>query len=185
MSILTENDSINLIVNPLVHKGIILRKIFRAKDSIDLLQAAMKTAREIDNEESLIWISHHLAWALRIEKKYKEAKEHGLISLEGYRKINDNRGINDCHELFGWIYIDEGRINNAINEFETSLKWREQNDRHQGMASCMLGLAVAYLRKGKLIKCIKMICTGLQLYRKAGILNWTRIYRMLNFTRIF
>ena len=53
------------------------------------------------------------------------------------------------------------------------------------MASCLMSLAVAYLRKGKLLKAFGTGLKGLNLYRKAGVLNWTRIYRILNFARIF
>jgi tetratricopeptide (TPR) repeat protein len=107
------------------------------------------------------------------------------MSLEGYRRINDNRGINDCHELLGWIFIDEGKNNDAVNKFETALKWRRKENRPQGMASCMIGLAIAYLRQGKVLKFMQMVFAGLESYHRADILNWNRIFRMLNFIVIF
>jgi len=185
LNILDENKLLHLRLNSLVHKGIILRKLFRSKESIDVLEQAMVAARDIESEEALIWIAHHLAWAFRMERKYQEAESNCLLSLEGYKKINAERGINDCYELLGWIKLDQRKVNSAIKYFEIALKWRKENKRTQGMASCLMSLAVAYLRKGKFLKCVLTGIQGLNLYRKAGVLNWTRIYRILNFARIF
>lgn len=185
LNILDENKILHVRLNPLVHKGIILRKLFRTNDSIDVLEQAMVAARDIESEEALIWIAHHLAWAFRMEKKYQEAESNCLLSLEGYKKINAERGINDCYELLGWIKLDQDNVNSAIKYFEIALKWRKENKRTQGMASCLMSLAVAYLRKGKLLKAFGTGLKGLNLYRKTGVLNWARIYRILNFVRIF
>lgn len=184
LSILDKNKIIHASINPLVHKAIILRKLFLTNESINLLQKALVRAKDIESEESIIWIAHHLAWALRMEKKYQEAELNGLLSLEGYQKINAERGINDSYELLGWICLDRGNVNNAIKNFETALKWRKANKRTQGAASCVMGLAVAYLRKGKFFKAVFTGLQGLNLYHQAGVLNWTRLFRIFNFARI-
>jgi len=185
LQILEGSKSLHKLIYPLVHQGIILRKEFRIQESIESLIKARARAIEIQDEQALVWIAHHLAWAFRLQKKYVEAQENCLISLEGYKKIDDKRGINDSYELLGWIYLDKGKVNDAIENFNKALNWRKTNGVLQGAASCVMSLAIAYWRRGNLFKSVKTIFEGLNLYRKAGVLNRTRLFRVFTFARVF
>lgn len=173
------------IIYPMVHKGIILRKVFRAKESIDSLKLARNKAIKIQDDNALFWIDHHLAWALRMDKKYKDAEEHCRRFLEGCREIGDDRGISDSYELLGFICLDKGEISSAIKNLEKARNWRKSIDSTQGEASCVMGLAIAYLRRGNLLKFITNLLQGFRLYQKAGVLNWSRISRIFAFARVF
>lgn len=185
LQIIEENKFTHKIINPLVHYGIILRKEFRVEGSITSLKRAMNTAIEIEDEKALVWISHHLSWAFRIQKNHEEAEKLCMFSLEGYKNIDDKRGINDSYELLAWVCLDQGKIDGAIKNLNIALNWRKVNGIRQGAASCIMGLAIAYWRKGNLLKFVTTIFEGLNLYRKVGVLNWTRLSRLPGFAYLF
>jgi tetratricopeptide (TPR) repeat protein len=172
-------------INPLVHTGIILRKEFLIDESIKNLLKARERAIEIESEPSLVWIAHHLAWAYRMNKQLQKAECQCQISLQGYREMQDERGINDSYEQLGFICLDKGQNCDAIKNLNIAFKWRKKNRILQGAASCAMGLAIAYWRRGNLLKFVKTVFEGINLYRQAGVLNYTRISRWFRFANIF
>jgi len=180
LTILQHKNIVHKIINILVHQGIILRKKLCITESIVSLEKAKFMAIEFQNERALLWINHHLAWSFRLQDKYQEAEESCLRSLEGYQKINDERGTFDSYELLGWICLDKGKLNEAIQNFEIAQNWKEANGYIVGTASCVIGLAVTYQRRGKFLKSIQALLKGLNFYHKAGILNLSRLNKVLH-----
>ncbi|MEQ8468649.1 hypothetical protein [Coleofasciculus sp. E1-EBD-02] len=185
LQILEEQGMFHKIINPLVHQGIIERKEFRINKSIATLEKARAKAIEVEDKPALVWIEHHLSWAFRMNKNYKQAEVFGKKSLDGYKNMEDQRGITDSYELLGFIFIDKGENHKAVKNFKGAFNWRKENGKMQGAASCIMGLAISYWRQRQFFKFIKTLFEGLNLYRKAGVLNWSRIYRLFKFTRVF
>jgi tetratricopeptide (TPR) repeat protein len=99
--------------------------------------------------------------------------------------MQDERGINDSYEQLGFICLDKGQNCDAIKNFNIAFKWRKKNRILQGAASCAMGLAIAYWRRGNLLKFVKTVFEGINLYRQAGVLNYTRISRWFRLANIF
>lgn len=179
IKICSKNGMFYKLVNPLVHQGVILRKKRYYSESLFYLEEAIKKSEEIGNGNTNAWISHHKAWVYLNQRKYHQAEVECLISLEGYKKIEDQRGITDSYEQLGFIFLEKGKVDDAARNFEIVLNRRKDTGKLQGAASCLMGLAVVSLRKGRLLKFIKTLIQGLMLYQKVGVLNHRRILRML------
>ena len=185
LQILEEQAMFHKIINPLVHQGIIERKEFLINESIATLEKARAKAIEVEDKPALVWIDHHLSWAFRMNENYKNAEYFGKTALDGYKNLEDQRGITDSYELLGFIFLDKGENHQAVKNFNRAFDWRKDNGKMQGAASCIMGLAISYWRQRQFVKFIKTLLEGLNLYRKAGVLNWSRIYRLFKFTRVF
>ena len=185
LQILEEQRMLHKIINPLVHQGIIERKEFRINESIATLEKARAKAIEIQDKPALTWIDHHLSWAFRMNKNYKNAEAFGKTSLDGYKQMEDQRGITDSYELLGFIFLDKGENHKAAKNFNRAFKYRKDNGKMQGAASCKMGIALSYWRQRQFFKFVKTLLEGLNLYRKVGVLNWSRISRLFKFTPVF
>ena len=185
LQILEENRMFHKLINPLVHQGIIERKEFRINESIATLEKARAKAIEIQDKPALTWIDHHLSWAFRMNKNYKQAEKLGKLALDGYKKMEDQRGITDSYELLGFIFLDKGENHKAVKIFNRAFNYRKDNGKMQGAASCTIGLALYYWQQRQFFKFIKTLLEGLNIYRKAGVLNWSRIYRLFKLTPVF
>lgn len=120
-----------------------------------------------------------------MNKNYKQAGKLGKLALDGYKKMEDQRGITDSYELLGFIFLDKGENHKAVKIFNRAFNYRKDNGKMQGAASCTIGLALYYWQQRQFFKFIKTLLEGLNIYRKAGVLNWSRIYRLFKLTPVF
>ncbi|BAY87984.1 hypothetical protein NIES267_75260 (plasmid) [Calothrix parasitica NIES-267] len=203
---------VDKIIGPLVHKGIIHRRVcipplhwltflnsklksYPIPVKLDIhetlrenyklaahyLKEAKLKAEEIQDETTIIWIAHHLAWVFLNQGNYAKAEEQCNISIQGYANFEDKRGISDCYEQLGFIHLAKGNefIQKAEDYFTKSLNIRENTGSSHGIASCTLDLALVEWHKKQYLISIKNLIKSFNLYQKLKILNISRVARML------
>jgi tetratricopeptide (TPR) repeat protein len=166
------------IAHPYAHQGIAMRKSGDYEQARIVLEAAMTYAYQ---ENVVGWIEHHLAFVFLNQGNLDAAKKYSQDALESYKKFEGLAGIADCYEQIGLIKLAEQKFDEAEKDFQKSLNIRRQMSNRHGAASSMLDLSVANWSKRKLFKAIYYGLWGLYWYFRLGILNTSRLNRILKF----
>lgn len=171
---------IHKLISPSVHQGVLLRRLGKYKQAVQVLSAAKEQAVEIGNPNDSIWIDHHLAYVLLNQGNNLElAKKLCNSSLEGYKRLEDGRGVSDAYQQLGFINLAQSKFEEAEHNFEKSLIIRRSINNRHGLASSVLDLGLVSWHQKKYYKFIKLFLKGFVLYARLGILNHVRFYRML------
>ena len=179
------NKIVYKLVDPLVHQGILLRRIGEYNRAILRLTEAREKAREVKDEQAMTWIAHHMAWVLLNQGNVLLAEEQGNISLDGYKKVENKRGISDSYEQLGFIYLAQDRIKDAKENFELAYTIRKEIGNRHGLASSMLGLALYYWHKRQYLEFAKFLINGFKQYYQIGVFNRARLLRILNLAYVW
>jgi tetratricopeptide (TPR) repeat protein len=144
----------------------------------ELFQQAAQLSREIGDENINSWVLHHLAWVLINKGQAIAAEEYALHALKTYDEIEDQRGISDCHEQLGRIYLamDCTNIERAEHHFSKSLDIRNTIQNFHGAASSTLNFAFLHWHRKNYFKSLKFLVKGVNKYRQIGLLNLKRIF---------
>ena len=142
-----------------------------------LFNQAYALSDTIGDENVKSWISHHLAWVLINKGQAVLAKNYALQALEMYEKIGDRRGLSDCHEQLGRIYlaIDNRNTDAARHHFSQSLNIRNEIGNFHGAASSVLNFSFLYWHMGNYFKSVRFLLQGMKKYYDVGLLNPKRI----------
>jgi tetratricopeptide (TPR) repeat protein len=146
-----------------------------------LLRRAHGICKESENENAISWIDHHLAWVIINRGQASLAEEQALKALYRYEAIEDQRGVSDCHEQLGRIYLTKNKfcLEAAEISFNQSLSIRENIESLHGIASSTLNLSFLYWHKGKRLQSLHFLVKATRAYHKSGILNLNRIFGIL------
>jgi tetratricopeptide (TPR) repeat protein len=142
-----------------------------------LFNQAYDLSDEIGDENVKSWVSHHLAWVLINKGQAISAESYALQALETYKKIGDRRGLSDCHEQLGRIYlaVDNKNTDAAKSHFSQSLNIRNEIGNLHGAASSTLNFSFLYWHTGNYFKSVRFLLKGMKKYREVGLLNPKRI----------
>lgn len=183
-----QNKIMHKVISPLVYLGILHRRMGEYNRAISYLTEAKPLAEKFQDDNALAWIPHHLAWVFLNQGKPLLAEEQSNISLEGYKKMESQSGqggMADVYEQLGFIHLAKNEIDEAYEKFEMALKIRIAIENRHGVASCMMGLALASWHKRQYLKFIKFSLQGFNKYYKIGVLNRVRIFRMIKLAYIW
>jgi tetratricopeptide (TPR) repeat protein len=167
------------IIGPLSHQGIISRKIGNYDEAQFLLEKAKSQATEFGSESQVVWISHHLAYVFLNQGNSDLSEELCKFSTDGYQKFDNQWGLSDCYEQMGLICLAQKKYAEAEEYFRWSLNIRIMIGNRHGTASSTLDLALAFWNRHNFPKAVFYMLKGFYLYYKLGILNLTRLRRML------
>jgi tetratricopeptide (TPR) repeat protein len=168
------------LIVPLVHQGVVMRKMGNYNKAIKYLKQASTKSIEINNPLYLIWIDHHLAFVYLNQGKDIQIVENlSKNAFEGYKKLEDPKGISDCYEQQGFIYLAKDEIDKAEKNFELALNLRKSIGNLHGTASSVMDLGLVLWHKKRYLKSIKFFFQAFYLHYKLGILNHIRFYRLL------
>jgi hypothetical protein len=150
------------------------------KKSEDLLQKAFDICNKNDDENAKAWVSHHLSWVFLNSKK-SQAEELSLISIKQYEINGDQRGISDCHEQLGRIYLTRNSLNIQKAEFHLnqSFNIRHKINNLHGLASSILSLSFLYWHQKQHRKSLLFMTKSAKAYQQIGMLNLVRILAIL------
>lgn len=182
LNIRKQNNLRHKLISPLVHIGIVHRRIADYNRAIYYLSEAKIMAEKLHDDNAIAWIPHHLAWVFINQGKLLLAEEQSKISLQGYKKMESQAGqggIADVYEQLGFIHIAKSEIDAAYEKFEMALNIRKTIKNSHGAASCMMGLALASWHKRHYLKFLRFLLQGFNGYYKIGVLNRRRIFRMM------
>ncbi|OQW92677.1 MAG: hypothetical protein BWK78_00955 [Thiotrichaceae bacterium IS1] len=176
------------LIDPLVHQGVLFRRMKNYEQAIQSLEEARKMATELDNNLSVIWCEHHLAYVLLNQgKEIARAEALAKSSLKGYEELERPRGTSDGYEQLGLIYLSKDDFVRAEQYFQKALDIRKSIRNLHGTAASVLDLALVSWHKRQYFRAIGLLFQGFKLYFQLGILNPTRVVRMLKlaYTWIF
>ncbi|KHD06765.1 hypothetical protein PN36_26345 [Candidatus Thiomargarita nelsonii] len=174
------------LIVPLVHQGILMRKMGNYNQAIEYFREARLKSIEINNKIHSIWIDHHLAWVLIHQgKNIPVAEKLSLSAFEGYKKLDDPKGISDCYQQQGFIHLAKDELDDAEKNFELGLNLRKSIGNLHGTASSVMDLALVLWHKKQYLKSIKSGFQAFYLYYKLGILNPIRFYRLLKLAYVW
>jgi tetratricopeptide (TPR) repeat protein len=141
-----------------------------------LFNQAYKLSDEMEDENVKSWISHHLAWVLINKGQAISAEKYALQALETYETIGDQRGVSDCHEQLGRIYlaVNPKNINVVKYHFSQSLNIRNEIKNYHGAASSTLNFSFLYWHMGHYFKSFRFLLKGMKKYHEVGLLNLKR-----------
>jgi len=173
------------LISPLVHQGIVMRKMKKYNEAIEYLTEAKNQDNKTGNKNYPTWINHHLAYVHLNQGNLPIAEELCKSSLKEYKKLENQEGISDCYEQLGLIHLAKNEWDNAEKNFKIALDIRESIGNRHGKASALLDLALASYHKKWYFKSIIFVIKGLVLYYKIGILNRIRLSRMLRLVYVW
>jgi tetratricopeptide (TPR) repeat protein len=147
----------------------------------NLLRQAYSLCEEIENENAKSWITHHLAWVIINRGQATLAEEPTLNALQRYEAIEDQKGISDCYEQLGRIYLtkDRLRLNEAEACLNQSFNIRQNINNLHGTASSILSLSFLYWHKGNYLKSLQFLIKATHSYYGIGMLSMNRILGIL------
>lgn len=180
-----DNQLVYKIVSPLVHLGILNRRKENYEGAIAYLNEALVEAKNIQDENAMRWIAHHLAWVFLNQGKPLLAEEQCKISLDGYKKMEAESGVADSYEQLGFIYIAKGEIEAALEPLEKALNIRKAIGNRHGTASCLMGLALAAWHSRQYLKFIKFLLQGFNAYYQIGVLNRVRFVKIIKLAYVW
>jgi tetratricopeptide (TPR) repeat protein len=145
------------------------------------LNQAYELCEELKDDNSKSWIAHHLAWVIINRGQSSLAEDKALMALDRYKAVEDRRGVSDCYEQLGRIYLtrDMFDIHKAGNCFEQSLQIRQDINNLHGIASSTLNFSFLYWHQGKHYKSFDFLRKAMQAYHRIGMLNINRIFANL------
>lgn len=180
-----ESGDYHQLISPLVHRGIILRKMKFYNEAISCLMEAQSKAKDLQDKNGIIWSSHHLGWVFIDCQKLAPAELKCKEALEGYKLRGDQRGISDSYEQMALIYLAKDEIYKSEQSIQLAINIRENIGNQHGIASCRMSLALISWRKRHYWKSFKYLVLGLQGYYKIGVLNRVRLFRLFNLSYIW
>jgi tetratricopeptide (TPR) repeat protein len=151
------------------------------KKAEDLLQQASDVCDKTDGENAKAWIAHHLSWVLINDRKSYLAKVQANIAINQYEINGDERGMSDCHEQLGRIYLTNDNMNLQKAEFHLnqSLRMRLSISNPHGVASSILSLSFLYWHKKEYLKACHFLIKSAEAHRKINMLSAVRIFALL------
>jgi tetratricopeptide (TPR) repeat protein len=180
-----QTDERHRLISPLVHQGIILRRIKSYDNAAKCLIEAYAESDKLQDQNGLVWSLHHLGWVHLNQGKLDLAEIDSKQSLEGYKQRGDQRGISDCYEQLGLIYLAKKEVLEAEKCLYTSLNIRRSISNLHGVASCTTCLSLLAWHKKQYLIFIRYLIKGFWMYQKIGILNHIRFFRLLNLSYIW
>jgi hypothetical protein len=149
--------------------------------SENLLQKAFDMCNQKNDENAKAWVSHHLSWVLLNSNKSQQAEELALISIKQYEINGDQRGISDCQEQLGRIYLTKNNLNIQKAEFylNQSFNIRHKINNLHGLASSILSLSFLYWHQKQYRKSLLFMIKSAKAYQQIGMLNLVRILAII------
>jgi tetratricopeptide (TPR) repeat protein len=146
-----------------------------------LFKNACDLSDEIGDKNAKSWVSHHLAWVLINKGQASLAEDYALEALETYKVVQDQRGISDCHEQLGRIYLamDNQNSEKIAFHFQQSLDIRNEIQNFHGAASSILNFAFLYWHTRQYLKSFNYLLKGMKKYREMGLLNSKRFLTII------
>ncbi|TVP60086.1 MAG: tetratricopeptide repeat protein [Nodularia sp. (in: Bacteria)] len=180
-----EYGLLHKLISPLLHQGVIQRKLKNYDKAVTYLEKAKEIAQAFGTERQTEWVEHHLAYVLLNQGKYNLAESLCLSCIdraiqEQGSSIYGNSGIPDYYEQLGLIKLAQRKIDEAIKYLEMSRDLRMTLHNKHGVASSLQHLSIALWNKKNYIKSIKTFCTALKLFNQMRILNMSRFWRTIN-----
>lgn len=123
----------------------------------------------------------HLSWVFLNSNKSQQAEELALISIKQYEINGDQRGISDCQEQLGRIYLTKNNLNIQKSEFHLnqSFNIRHKINNLHGLASSILSLSFLYWHQKQYCKSLLFMLKSAKAYQQIGMLNFVRILAIL------
>lgn len=173
------------LISPLVHRGIILRRMKFYDEAISCLMEAQSRAQDFQDQNGIIWSAHHLGWVFLNCQKLALAEFQCKKALEGYKLRGDQRGISDSYEQMALIYLAKDEIFEAEKNIQLAINIRRNIGNQHGIASCTMSLALIAWHKRHYWEFFKYLALGFQGYYKIGVLNRIRLFRILNLSYVW
>ena len=180
-----ESGLIHKIVDPLLHLGVIQKKLKNYKNAITYLQQAKETATIFMNESYIEWVDHHLAYVFLEQGNYCLAEQLCKSCIEKakerHREENNSgkSAIPDYYEQLGLIKLAKGKVNEAIQLLEMSLTCRINIANKHGTASSLKHLSIALWYQKKYLKSLYFLGNSLKTYSELKILNFQRFFNTI------
>lgn len=151
------------------------------KNAENALNRAYELCEELEDNNSKSWIAHHLAWAIINRGESDLAEDKSITALNCYKAVEDRRGISDCYEQLGRIYLtkDKFDLQQAESYFKQSLQIRQDIKNYHGVASSTLNFSFLYWHQGLHYKSLDFLKKAMQAHYKIGMLNTNRIFANL------
>jgi tetratricopeptide (TPR) repeat protein len=145
------------------------------------LNRAYELCEELENNSSKSWIAHHLAWVIINRGESNLAEDKSIMALDCYKAVEDRRGISDCYEQLGRIYLTKEKfdLQKAESYFKQSLQIRQDIKNYHGVASSTLNFSFLYWHQGLHYKSLDFLKKAMQAYHRIGMLNINRIFANL------
>lgn len=167
------------LISPLLHKGVINRKMKRYELALESLQEAKKIATNINSQHAIEWVNHHLSYVFLDKGQYGLAEQLSKECLEKAILEKRDNATGDFYEQFGLIQLAKGKIDEAIKSLRLSLSFRQKVGNNHGMASSYKHLSLAYIINKNYLESYQMIKECLTIFSNLKILSIARIYSII------
>ena len=124
---------------------------------------SLKKSLLLENEENQVKIMCDLCWEYRFVDS-DSAIYYGDKAYNLAQQLNDQIGIAQSLNDLGIIYIDHGRYDDAINNFNNALEIRLTLNDSSGLASLYNKIGIVLQKQGKLKEALDFQLNALEIY---------------------
>ena len=128
----------------------------------------MKLAKSLSNQgalaQSLRWLgsSHYFL------SEYELALKYSLEAVEISKQLEDLLTTSECERICGLVYLDQGKLSEALERFEVSLELSQGLQNASGVSSALNNIAIIYYAFEENERALEYHTRNLQLSKSIG-----------------
>ncbi|MBS1982234.1 MAG: tetratricopeptide repeat protein [Bacteroidetes bacterium] len=114
----------------------------------DYYYRALKLAEQTGLDERAAFMLNKLAWINKDQGKYAQALDLVNKSQRLYTSINNKKGIADCHNTRGLVYLLMNKLNESIAEHQLALETRQLLEHNEGISASLFNISLVFEARG-------------------------------------
>jgi transcriptional regulator with GAF, ATPase, and Fis domain len=141
------------------------------------LVQAFEIAERLSDRRSGAIIKLHLARILSLSKKHLEAKEAFEFGIAEIEKLGDRDIFLQAAEFIGYYYFLQGRYRQALQYFESAVKFAENNKTLIVSPFCILMLSFCESNLGNVFRAIGTLDYYWRIAKQKNLISHTTLFR--------
>jgi putative nucleotidyltransferase with HDIG domain len=105
---------------------------------------AVELARSLNDQSALARSLQWLGASFYFLSEYENALTYLLEAIELSHKLQDLVTLGECERISGLVYLDQGKLSEALERFEISLDLAQQTDNQKAQSSALNNIAIIY-----------------------------------------
>ncbi len=105
---------------------------------------ALELANTVNDQYALVRSLRWLGTSFYFLSEYENALDYLLKATDLSRKLQDLVTLGECERISGLVYLDQGKLSEALERFEVALKLSQQIGNQNAQSSALNNIAIIY-----------------------------------------
>ncbi len=114
------------------------------REAIIAAAKAIEFARNTNDQYALARGLRYLGESFYFLSEYENTITHLLEAIELSRKLQDLVTLSECERICGLVYLDQGKLSEALECFEVALELAQQTGNQHAQSSALNNIAILY-----------------------------------------